>query len=227
MWRDVGVTVALRESLPPGVVDGFALVTVLGSLEVILLVLAGLYGRSVLERYRQTGRLGSDDRTIFIIAAVFGGLSIIVLLKGLFQVPRPPAELMVVDKHDFGFPSGHTLAATVLWVGLARWTSAHRRRTRYLLAGTIVGLVGLSRLALGLHFLPDVLASMVIGGGYLLAIERVARDRPGRAFGIAVAIAVLALVVAGPVQDAVLAVIGTMAAIAGWLSIEGIASARQ
>jgi undecaprenyl-diphosphatase len=70
------------------------------------------------------------------------------------------------------FPSGHTLGVTV-WVGvvllvLLPLVPRRHRRTAVGIGVALVVVVGLTRIALGVHFLSDVLAGWLIGAAWLL-----------------------------------------------------------
>jgi membrane-associated phospholipid phosphatase len=91
-------------------------------------------------------------------------------LKVAFASPRPfwidgRVKELVVET-SFGFPSGHAMNSTSMW-GLAaglfrkKWAS-------YFVIG-MVFLIGLSRIALGVHFTSDVLGGWLAGGLLLTA----------------------------------------------------------
>ncbi|USG62980.1 phosphatase PAP2 family protein [Sneathiella marina] len=61
---------------------------------------------------------------------------------------------------DYGFPSGHTVGAVVLWGGLAL---VFRNKAALLWAGIMVVLMMLSRMFLARHFLADVLGGATVG----------------------------------------------------------------
>jgi len=65
------------------------------------------------------------------------------------------------NSSDYGFPSGHTSAATALWGGIAM---AFRNKSLCWLAIIISLLVGLSRMYLGRHFLGDVIGGLALAG---------------------------------------------------------------
>lgn len=103
-------------------------------------------------------------------ALILGGLLAILAsrgLKELLDAARPPAVLASGSFHLIGpalsqtsFPSGHSVAAA-LWCGVL---IAHTRwiEVRWLLLVLAI-LVGLSRVAVGVHWPLDVLAGMTIG----------------------------------------------------------------
>ncbi|RSZ57480.1 phosphatase PAP2 family protein [Massilia atriviolacea] len=109
---------------------------------------------------------------ICLMLAVPGGQLLNVLLKYIFQRARPSFEEPLLTLSTYSFPSGHTLGATVFYGVLAaylvctlpRWNA---RILAVLFACTMVGLVALSRVYLGAHYLSDVLGAIVEGCGWL------------------------------------------------------------
>ena len=104
--------------------------------------------------------------------AAIGGLAIVVLgVKLLIRRRRPEGEWGAIyrstDPHSF--PSGHAARAFLLAVLAVAWGSA-------ILAGILIvwaPLVALSRVAMGLHYLSDVVGGALLGliaGGVALAI---------------------------------------------------------
>ncbi|WP_290811345.1 phosphatase PAP2 family protein [Halovivax sp.] len=216
MNRDLGVTEAIRSLLPESAVPLFEAVAMLGDLVLVVAVLAGL---ALVDAYRSLRR-GADgplsERTAFLLAVVLGGLALTLVLKTAIGASRPPDELQAVAREGEGFPSGHTMAATVLWGSLALWSERRTKRMRLLGASGIVGLVGLSRLALGVHFLVDVLASIAFGLGYLAIAAWVLAGDPRRAFAGAAALGAAALIVTGASADGLLAFVGCVGGAMGW-----------
>lgn len=102
------------------------------------------------------------------VIAVPGGMLLNELVKVLVHRPRPFLTGWFVDWAGYSFASGHTIGATLLYGQIAlfivpaikdrRW-----RRVATSAAAVVVLLVGFSRIALGAHYLSDVLAAMVFG----------------------------------------------------------------
>ena len=224
MVRDVGVTVALHERLPEWAAGPVSRLSALGQPLVLAPALAVLYVLEVISGLRRSGVESEQslcsDRTAFVIATVLGGMSLGGALKSAFGMGRPPEELYAVENSEYGFPSGHTMAATVFWGALALWSTAGRRSTRLLAAGLIVLAVAVSRMALGAHYAVDVLASVVIGVAYLVTVARVTGGRPARAFCVAIGSALLAIATSGGDDRALLATGGTVTAAIGWRTLE-------
>jgi membrane-associated phospholipid phosphatase len=98
--------------------------------------------------------------------------------KMLVQRPRPSGEgitVVVAKLRDSSFPSGHTLHYVSFWGFFAYlcFTEIRNRWLRWLPVsglGSLIGLVGPSRIYLGHHWLTDVAASYCLGVGYLATL---------------------------------------------------------
>src|SRR5262245_19618357 len=89
------------------------------------------------------------------------------LVKLVVHRPRPAQALIVVPT-SFAYPSGHTAAATGLFLTLALLAATGERREgpRRVLIGSGVGialLVGWSRIYLGVHYFSDVVGGFLLG----------------------------------------------------------------
>jgi membrane protein DedA with SNARE-associated domain/membrane-associated phospholipid phosphatase len=126
-------------------------------------------------------------RPLGLLAGGFAGawaLSRVVEL--LTHRARPPAAQAIGHWSGYAFPSGHTTDATVVYGMLAALlaaTSPHwgRKVAVWTAAVLVVGLVGLSRLYLGAHWLTDVLGGVTLGTMWLfvlLVLDRTIWPRP-------------------------------------------------
>lgn len=117
--------------------------------------------------------LGSRPDVVwqYLLATILGGL-FVPAMKELFSSLRPPASLLEGSFHLIGpalqsnaFPSGHTTAMFVL-AGLVCLQSVH---AWFKVAMILLALlVGLSRIASGIHWPLDILGAAL--GGWLVAI---------------------------------------------------------
>ncbi|MCC6003460.1 MAG: phosphatase PAP2 family protein [Thermofilum sp.] len=102
-----------------------------------------------------------DQRVgITVLLALATSAWVNVFAKNTLRLPRPPRELWLAEADGYGFPSGHTQTSTTFWASLSLET---RRVGVYVLGATIVGVVGLSRLLLNVHYPRDVIGGLVLG----------------------------------------------------------------
>ena len=109
---------------------------------------------------------------VTLIVAVPGGMLLNEWLKVVVHRHRPFVDGPFVDWSGYSFASGHTIGATLLYGQLALFIipAIKSRRWRTLTVATamlFVMLVGFSRIALGAHYLTDVLAAIVFGLAWL------------------------------------------------------------
>jgi undecaprenyl-diphosphatase len=110
------------------------------------------------------------------IGLLFLGLvvetSVFLTTMAMIKRPRPNVPKLE-GSITSSFPSGHTAAAIVLYVGLALIVSSHSRRIVirvffWLLAAVMPVVVALSRLYRGMHHPTDIAASVLLGAMALL-----------------------------------------------------------
>jgi hypothetical protein len=100
--------------------------------------------------------------------------------KAVVNRARPVVASPVVETpSNAGFPSGHAMTAVVVWGALllVALPGVRRGARPWLVAATavLVVAVGLTRLALGVHFVSDVLAGWVLGAAWLAGTVAVFR----------------------------------------------------
>lgn len=183
---------------------------------------------------------GNRRRFASWFAIVIGGYAVMVGTKTFFDISRPEIEPAVapeslptlvahlyapmVEVETTTFPSGHALAAVVIWTMIALETDWGSRRTRLTGAAVMVALVGISRVGVAVHYPVDVVVGTALGVTYVagaLAVRSVIRDRvsrravPSVLFGLAAALSALAFALGGGVDAAALAG-GALGALVGW-----------
>lgn len=113
------------------------------------------------------------------LLAVFAGVTMTVggLLGGLVKLAveraRPVFPDSVASAAGYSFPSGHALNALLgmgilLLLALPHLGSRAARVAAWLAAVGVVGLTGYDRVALGVHFLSDVVGGWIMGLAVLL-----------------------------------------------------------
>jgi undecaprenyl-diphosphatase len=105
---------------------------------------------------------------ILVLAATLGGLLVSHLLKGLYDRPRPGLVPHLTQVSTSSFPSGHAMLSAVVYLTLgallARLVDGWWAKLYFIAAALgLTGLVGLSRIYLGVHYPTDVLAGWAAG----------------------------------------------------------------
>ena len=160
---DQPIQTAIRGDLPETLTLLFRAITHLIDIPVIItwvLIVAFIFYRKQwkLESYLMLGNLA--------LAGI-----LIVTFKNIYQRPRPEI-LHLVEEKGFSFPSGHSLAVTIM-VGTLIVILSQRikdqlwKRIVQILLGLYLVSVLISRVYLGVHYPSDVLASLCVGLGVL------------------------------------------------------------
>ena len=116
---------------------------------------------------------------VFIGVSAIGATALSSIVKLLVDRPRPPIEHFVVE--GASFPSGHATESIAFYGALAAvvWRSpaaAWLRVTTVVIAVVLVSAIATSRLVLGVHYVSDVIAGLVLGGLWLaLCVSSTAR----------------------------------------------------
>lgn len=105
---------------------------------------------------------------VLVVMTMFGGSLLNILLKHHFHRQRPVLENPLVTLSSYGFPSGHTMGATLFYglLALFAWRNLKSRRARLAAASgacLLILLIGFTRIYLGAHFLSDVVGALAAG----------------------------------------------------------------
>lgn len=172
LLKDIAVLEWLHTFTDPQLTELTIGITNLASLQfiviltILLLIIFVIRGRFV------------NAVTLAILTAGSGGL--IVLFKFAFHRPRPHIFTPLIVEKSFGFPSGHSMIA-ISFYGLLAYLLVRQRLKglNILVAATLIiliGLIGLSRVYLGVHWPSDVLGGYMAGGAWLLACILVSEE---------------------------------------------------
>lgn len=112
-------------------------------------------------------------------AAVFsimigGGAVLNLLLKILIQRPRPTIAPLAIER-SFSFPSGHSMNSFIFFMAVSYYIFHFSRRKKLGLFAfgcslLATGLIGVSRIYLGVHYPSDVIAGFVTGFMWFLMV---------------------------------------------------------
>lgn len=160
---DQPIQTAIRGDLPETLTLLFRAITHLIDIPVIIswvLIVAFIFYRKQwkMESYLMLGNLA--------LAGI-----LIVTFKNIYQRPRPEI-LHLVEEKGFSFPSGHSLAVTIMVGTLIVILSQRIKNTTWrkvvqILLSLYLVSVLVSRVYLGVHYPSDVIASLCVGLGVL------------------------------------------------------------
>lgn len=108
---------------------------------------------------------------LLFAATVLLGWMLNNTMKAVIGRDRPTLVPHLTEVSGMSFPSGHSFASAMIYIGMAlAFASLSKRHSvRYTLIGTAMGLSALiawSRVLLGVHFPSDVMAGWLSGAGW-------------------------------------------------------------
>ncbi|MFC4640383.1 phosphatase PAP2 family protein [Deinococcus hohokamensis] len=111
----------------------------------------------------------------YFMAVSLGGVALInLLLKNLFDRPRPSFWTPFLPEPDFSFPSGHAMFASALATSVIALLWATRWRVPALVIGTlyVLGMM-LSRVYIGVHYPTDVTAGALFSVAWVFGLSQI------------------------------------------------------
>jgi undecaprenyl-diphosphatase len=118
-----------------------------------------------------------ERRSAALLAiAMTGAVILDQTLKWTFRRPRPQPFFDIPPPHSYAFPSGHSLMSFCFY-SMVGWIIAQRLKKRWqrvavwCVMAMLIGLVGLSRIYLGVHYPSDVLAGYAAAAMWVGALQ--------------------------------------------------------
>ncbi len=110
---------------------------------------------------------------VFLVATTLAGGLIDTAVKIAVDRDRPSLDSPVATAHGQSFPSGHAMSSTIAYGALllVLLPALAPRARRPAVAGAVVLVlaIGFSRLALGVHYISDVIGGYALGLAWLAA----------------------------------------------------------
>jgi undecaprenyl-diphosphatase len=149
----------------PGLVTGLKVLTFLGTPAWFYVIVTA----AALVVWRR----GRARLALFLVVTTLGGGLLDTVVKIAVNRPRPSLVDPVATAHGKSFPSGHAMSSTIGYGALLLvFLPVIAPRLRPLVIGgfaLLVAAIGFSRLALGVHYITDVIGGYVLGLAWLAA----------------------------------------------------------
>lgn len=128
---------------------------------------------------------GWRPAAVLLVVTMAGAAVLVEVLKVSIHRARPVPYFGIIAPHSFSYPSGHALFsfaffATLAALATARIRALWARIIIWALAVALIGLIGLSRIYLGVHYPTDVIAGYVTAFIWVMAVARADRYYSGR-----------------------------------------------
>jgi undecaprenyl-diphosphatase len=161
---DIRIADRLHAEASPALIGAMRLVSDLNSTMAIGAYAAAI---SLVQAMRRRWR-----DVLVLIACIDGGLLLNVAMKLVFHRARPVFDDPILTLATYSFPSGHVVGATLFYGLGVVWAFGRTTRSRWRVSALLgmslaIGLVALSRMVLGVHYLSDVVAAAAEGAAWL------------------------------------------------------------
>ena len=148
---------------PPRIEEMARDLTALGGFTILTGVTLVAFGIALFAGRRRLAWLG--------LASVLAGSGVMNLLKQTYDRPRPDLVGHAAHFAHASFPSGHTTMSAMVYLtlGILLARTQNMKRVRVFIVAIsvfITGLVGISRVYLGVHWPTDVIAGWALGGAW-------------------------------------------------------------
>jgi len=147
-------------------------VTAMGGISILSFFVAATAGFLAVQRANRT--------MVVLLASTISGIVASLLLKRVFDRPRPDLVPHLSEVYTSSFPSGHSMMSALVYLTLGALVApvlAHFWLRVYVIALAIflTGCVGISRIYMGVHYPTDVLAGWAAGSVWALLCWLLAR----------------------------------------------------
>jgi undecaprenyl-diphosphatase len=113
--------------------------------------------------------LGRPRLALFVVVATIGAWLLDNALKDVVDRARPVWDEPLAQSSGASFPSGHAMVAGAAYGAVA---IVVRRRWVTIAMAVVVAVIAATRVALGVHWLTDVIVGALLGAAWALACAR-------------------------------------------------------
>lgn len=182
VWIDHGMPQLMRDAhgVPLGPAwfrEAMRDISALGSMSVLIgTALIVAIGRVICGRWRDA---------IALIMVMITSIALNTIAKAMIARPRPDLFEPATQVFTNSFPSAHAMVSAALAVALVAGSGGTRALRLYLaaIAALLTGLIGISRIYLGVHWPSDVIAGWALGVACAIAVLRMTRRDRSTATG--------------------------------------------
>ncbi len=112
------------------------------------------------------GNVRKKDVGIYL-GILYSGILVNILLKFLYMRPRPD-NLPLIHENSLSFPSAHAMNSFLFFAALSYFIFRETKNKQLtivisLISATLIGLIGISRIYLGVHYPSDVIGGFIAG----------------------------------------------------------------
>lgn len=127
---------------------------------------------------------------LHLFSAAIGSTALTYVMKAYFERPRPSGLEHLVNVQGYSYPSGHSLSSAAIYFTFAilLFFNFRNRKVRIFIISSsliFISLIALSRIYLGVHYLSDVIAGVLVGVGWasILAAARIFVENRSTIYG--------------------------------------------
>lgn len=170
LWIDEAILHAINGFASPFWDTFFVVITQFGGVLGVIAITAGIL-LLLLNRRKY--------KEATIIATIVSGAALLnVVLKLIFERPRPDLWEQLIIETSHSFPSGHAMISAALGLGiiLICWSTKYRWPS-IIVSSVYILLIGFSRLYLGVHYPTDILGGWLMSGAWVAVVGLVFYSR--------------------------------------------------
>jgi membrane-associated phospholipid phosphatase len=161
IYFDEKVISSIHKGIKPNIKNIMVIISFLGSVSFYFLIAPFLIWHLVKNKHH--------IELLALLTSILGSYGLNATLKNYFERIRPEAYFLV-EQGGFSFPSGHAMIAMSFY-GMATYLLVRNKKwdikkiSLWILTIVFIGLMGFSRIYLGVHWPTDVIAGF--GGGFI------------------------------------------------------------